>query len=113
MEEAYHSQMLSTKEKIANCKCEEAAHLLHMLNQAQEKLNKIGTENPDGFPSPWHGSFFVSGCFCQNAYDEDEKGLCTTSESCTFCQEEFQRHKVKQEILHIYEMCRNFLKKNK
>jgi hypothetical protein len=107
---------MTTKQKLASYRCEKALHLLSMLNEAEEKLNKLTLEDadwPNGFSSPWNGSCFISGCFCQNAYDEDEEGNCTTQSSCQFCLDESQRNKLQKEILHIYELCRNFLKKNK
>jgi hypothetical protein len=107
----------TTKEKLGTYKCDEAMHLLSLLTKAEEKLSKMGSDDdpdwPNGFSSPWTGSFFISGCFCQHAYDEDDNGNCTTQNSCKFCLDESQRQSVKREILHIYELCRNFLKKNK
>jgi hypothetical protein len=101
---------MTTKQKLASYQCEKAMHLLSMLNEAEAKLNKFSLEDADW---PNGVSCFIFGCFCQNAYEEDEEGNCTTQSSCQFCLDESQRHKLQKEILHIYELCRNFLKKNK
>ena len=46
---------MTTKQKLASYRCEKALHLLSMLNEAEEKLNKLTLEDadwPNGFSSP-------------------------------------------------------------
>ena len=84
--------------------CAEASNLIFELEEAEKKLKEAETTSH---------CFFISGCFCQSAYDEDEDGNCVTSDICSYCQGESKIEDLKKKILNIYEMCRNFIKKNK
>ncbi len=84
--------------------CAEASHLILLLDEAENELRQAEI---------FTDCFFISGCFCQSAYDEDADGICTTANICSYCQADSKIEKLKRKILHIYELCRNFIKKNK